>query len=54
MMLIFISMLYFTTYFAGKAYRMNDDLTIKQRDQPMDWRIRNLLISYILYYLVVI
>jgi len=33
---------------------MNDDLTRKQEDQPMDWRFRNILISYLMYYIFVI
>ena len=51
---LMVFMLYMTTYFLQQAWNMNDDLTQKEEDQPMDWRIRNILISYLLYYLVVI
>jgi len=54
MMLLFLSMLYFTTFFVSQAFAMNDDLTPKQLNEPMDWRFRNILISYILYYLIVV
>ena len=47
-------MLYFTTWFVQMSINMNEDLTQQQENQPMDWRFRNLLISYIIYYVIVL
>jgi hypothetical protein len=44
-------MLYMTTYFAFKFFNMNDDLTTQKEGEKMDWRIRNLIISYVFFYL---
>lgn len=51
---ILIFMLFSTTYFVEEAWEMNGNLTPDQDSQKMDWRIRNLLISYIMYYCIVI
>lgn len=47
-------MLYFTTWFVQMSINMNEDLTQQQENQPMDWRFRNLLISYIIYYTIIL
>ena len=36
------------------AISMNEHLSDEEMNKPMDWRFRNLLISYILYYSIVI
>jgi hypothetical protein len=55
LLLILISFgLYMTTYFSLRFFDVNENLTVHDQQAKMDWRFRNLLVSYIFYYLCVI